>query len=132
VHHDYRVPDDLERAFDNFAREKVEAVLVPPDVTFAVLRVRIAGLAAKARLPTIYFQREAVATGGLVSYGPNIVEMYRHAADFVDKILKGAKPGDLPVEQPMRIELEINAKTAKGLGLAIPHSLLLRADRVIE
>jgi putative tryptophan/tyrosine transport system substrate-binding protein len=132
VHYDFRVPDDLEHAFDDFTREKVEAVLVPPDVTFAVLRVRIAGLAAKARLPTIYFQRESVEAGGLVSYGPNIVEMYRHAADFVDKILKGAKPGGLPVERPTKIELAINLKTAKALGLTIPSTLLVRADEVIE
>jgi putative ABC transport system substrate-binding protein len=132
VHHDYRVPDDLERAFDNFTREKVEAVLVPPDVTFATQRVRIVGLAAKTRLPTIYFQREAVVAGGLVSYGPNIVEMFRHAADFVDKILKGAKPGALPIERPTKIELAINLKTAKALGLTIPSALLARANEVIE
>ena len=132
VHHDYRVPDDLERAFDNFTREKVEAILVPPDVTFATQRVRIAGLAAKARLPTIYFQRESVVAGGLVSYGPDIVEMYRHAADFVDKILKGAKPGGLPIERPTKIELAINLKTAKALGLTVPPTLLARADEVIE
>jgi putative ABC transport system substrate-binding protein len=132
VHHDYRVPDDLERAFDSFTREKVEAILVPPDVTFATQRVRIAGLAAKARLPTIYFQRESVVAGGLVSYGPDIVEMYRHAADFVDKILKGAKPGGLPIERPTKIELAINLKTAKALGLTVPPTLLARADEVIE
>ena len=132
VHHDYRVPDDLERAFDNFTREKVEAVLVPPDVTFATQRVRIVGLAAKTRLPTIYFQREAVVAGGLVSYGPDIVEMFRHAADFVDKILKGAKPGALPIERPTKIELAINLKTAKALGLTIPSALLARANEVIE
>jgi len=132
VHFDYRVPDDLERAFEHFAQEKVEAVLVPPDVTFAAQRVRIAELAANARLPTIYFLRESVVAGGLLSYGPNIVEMYRRAAVFVDKILKGAKPGELPVERPTQIELVINLKTAKTLGLTIPSMLLARADEVID
>ncbi len=132
LHFDYRAPDDLERAFDYFTREKVEAVLVPPDVTFAAQRVRIAGLAANARLPTIYFLRESVVDGGLLSYGPNIVEMYRRAAVFVDKILKGAKPGELPVERPNEIELVINLKTAKALGLTIPPTLLARANEVID
>jgi putative ABC transport system substrate-binding protein len=132
VHFDYRIPDDLERAFAHFAHEKVEAVLVAPDVTFAAYRVRIAELAANARLPTIYFNRESVVTGGLVSYGPNLVENYRRAAVFVDKILKGAKPGELPVERPNKIELVINLKTAKALGLDVPTTLLARADEVIE
>ena len=131
VHFDYRIPDDLERAFAHFANEKVEAVLVAPDVTFAAHRARIAELAANARLPTIYFNRELVVTGGL-SYGPNLVENYRRAAVFVDKILKGAKPGELPVERPNKIELVINLKTAKALGLTVPPSLLARADEVIE
>jgi putative ABC transport system substrate-binding protein len=132
VHFDYRTPDDLERAFAHFAHEKVEAVLVPPDVTFAVYRVRIAELAANARLPTIYFNRESVVAGGLVSYGPNLVENYRRAAVFVDKILKGAKPGDLPVERPNKIELVINLNAAKALGLTVPPSLIARTDEVIE
>ena len=132
VHFDYRIPDDLERAFAHFAHEKVEAVLVPPDITFAAYRVRIAELAANARLPTIYFTRESVVTGGLVSYGPNLVENYRRAAVFVDKILKGATPGELPVERPNKIELVINLKTAKALGLTVPPSLIARADEVIE
>ena len=132
VHFDYRIPDDLERAFAHFAHEKVEAVLVPPDITFAAYRVRIAELAANARLPTIYFTRKSVVTGGLVSYGPNLVENYRRAAVFVDKILKGATPGELPVERPNKIELVINLKTAKALGLTVPPSLIARADEVIE
>jgi ABC-type uncharacterized transport system substrate-binding protein len=132
VHFDYRIPDDLERAFAHFAHEKVEAVLVPPDVTFAAYRMRIAELAANARLPTIYFTRESVVAGGLVSYGPNLVGNYRRAAVFVDKILKGAKPGELPVERPNKIELVINLKTAKTLGLTVPPSLIARADEVIE
>jgi ABC-type uncharacterized transport system substrate-binding protein len=132
VNFDYRIPDDLERAFARFAQEKVEAVLIPPDVTFAAYRVRIAELAANARLPTIYFNRESVVAGGLVSYGPDPVASYRRAAVFVDKILKGAKPGELPVERPNKIELAINLKTAKALGLTIPPTLLSRADEVIE
>ena len=132
VHFDYRIPDDLERAFAYFADEKVEAVLVPPDVTFAAYRARIAELAANARLPTIYFNRESVVAGGLVSYGPDLVGNYRRAAVFVDKILKGAKPGDLPVERPNKIELVINLNAAKALGLTVPPSLIARTDEVIE
>jgi putative ABC transport system substrate-binding protein len=129
---DYHVPDDLERVFDYFAGERVEAVLVPPDVTFATHRVRIVELAAKARLPSIYFNRESVLAGGLLSYGVDTVENYRRAAVFVDKILKGAKPADLPIERPTKFELVINLKTAKALGLTVPPSLLARADEVIE
>jgi ABC transporter substrate binding protein len=103
-----------------------------PDVTFAAHRARIAELAANARLPTIYFNRESVVDGGLVSYGPNAVENYRRAAVFVDKILKGAKPGELPVERPNEIELVINLKTAKALGLTIPPTLLARTNEVID
>jgi putative ABC transport system substrate-binding protein len=133
VRFEYHVPEDLERAFDQFTQEKVEALLVPPDVTFVSYRVRIAELAAKARLPAIYFNRASVEVGGLLSYGPNLVENYRRAAVFVDKILKGAKPADLPVERPTRFELVINLKTAKALGLtAVPPTLLARADEVIE
>ena len=132
VHFDYRIPDDLERAFAYFADEKVEAVLVPPDVTFAAYRARIAEHAANARLPTIYFNRESVVAGGLVSYGPDLVGNYRRAAVFVDKILKGAKPGDLPVERPNKIELVINLNAAKALGLTVPPSLIARTDEVIE
>ena len=132
VHFDYRIPDDLERAFAYFAHEKVEAVLVPPDVAFAAYRVRIVELAANARLPTIYFNRKSVLAGGLVSYGPNLVENYRRAAVFVDKILKGAKPGELPIERPNKIDLVINLKTAKALGLTVPPSLIARTDEVIE
>ena len=132
VHYDYRTPDDLERAFAHFAHEKVEAVLVPPDVTFGAYRARIAELATSARLPTIYFNRESVVAGGLVSYGPNLVENYRRAAVFVDKILKGAKPGELPVERPNKIALVINLNTAKELGLTVRPSLIARTDEVIE
>jgi putative ABC transport system substrate-binding protein len=132
IRFDYRNPDDLERAFERFAQEHVEAVLIPPDVTFGALRDRIARLAADARLPTIFFNRESAAAGGLLSYGPNLVENYRRAAIFVDKILKGAKPGELPIERPNEFDLVINLRTANALGLTIPPTLLMRASEVIE
>jgi len=110
----------------------VEAVLVPPDTTFGTYRGRIAELAAQARLPAIYFNRSYVEAGGLMSYGPNLLESYRRAAVFVDKILKGAKPADLPIERPTTIELVINLKATKALGLSVPPTLLARADEVIE
>ncbi len=132
VRFDYHVPEDVERAFDKFVQEKVEAVLVPPDVTFVSLNVRIAGLATNARLPTIFFSRPSVEAGGLLSYGPDLVDNYRRAAVFVDRILKGAKPGDLPIERPTKFELVINLRVAKALELTIPPSLVARADAVIE
>jgi putative ABC transport system substrate-binding protein len=99
---------------------------------FASERGRLVALAAKNRLPAVYPLREFVDAGGLIAYGPNAVDMYRRAATYVDRILKGAKPGDLPVEQATKFELIINLKTAKALGLTIPPSLLQRADQVIE
>jgi putative tryptophan/tyrosine transport system substrate-binding protein len=93
---------------------------------------RIAGLALKSRLPSMYGRREAVDVGGLMSYGADIADSYRRVAYFVDRILKGAKPADLPVEQPTKFELVINLKTAKQIGLAIPQSMLYRADKVIK
>jgi ABC-type uncharacterized transport system substrate-binding protein len=127
-----RSADQLEEAFAKFSRERADAVLIPPDVTFTTHRRRIANLALGARLPTIFFIRQSTEDGGLMSYGPNPVENYRRAAAYVDKILKGAKPGDLPIERPTKIELVINLKTAKALGLEIPPSLLARVDEVIE
>jgi ABC-type uncharacterized transport system substrate-binding protein len=132
VRFDYHAIEDFERAFFNFAEQKVEAILVPPDATFNASRTRIIELAAKAHLPAIYFNRIFAEAGGLLSYGPNISENYRRAAVFVDKILKGANPADIPIERPTRIELIINLKTAKELGLAIPPRLLANADEVIE
>jgi putative ABC transport system substrate-binding protein len=101
-------------------------------VTFNTHGQRIANLAIRARLPTIFFTRLAAERGGLMSYGPNQLENYRRAAIYVDKILKGAKPQDLPIERPTKIELVINLKTAKALGIAVPPTLLARADEVIE
>jgi putative ABC transport system substrate-binding protein len=132
VHFEYRVPEDFERAFTEFVGAKADAVLIPPDTTFSSNVLRIAELAARARLPATYGDRRAVESGGLLSYGPNVVENYRRSAIYVDKILKGAKPADLPVEQPTKIELVINLKTAGALGLTVPPSLLIRADEVIE
>lgn len=132
VKYEYRVPDDLERAFDVFVQAKAEALLVPPDTTFGTHRTRIAALAAKARLPAISFNRAWAERGGLIAYGPDTDYNYRRAAYFVDRILKGAKPGDLPVERPTQIRLIINMKVAKSLGIEVPGSLLARADEVIE
>src|SRR5262249_34368197 len=125
-------PDKLAAAFETLRTERVEALLVPPDTTFYSRRRQIADLAATTRLPAVYGYREHVEDGGLMSYGPDIPDQYRRAATYVDKILKGAQPADLPVEQPTKIELVINLKTAKSLGLIVPDTLLARADEVIE
>jgi putative ABC transport system substrate-binding protein len=101
-------------------------------VIFSSHRTRLADLAARSRLPAAYGNRESVEAGGLMSYGPSFLDLHRQAATYVDRILKGAKPADLPVEQPSRYELVINAKAAKALGLTIPPSLLRRADDVIQ
>ena len=127
-----RGPDDLERAFQGAARGRAGALLVLGDAMLASHRPRIVGLAAKSRLPAMYWSREFVDAGGLMSYGPNFPDQFRRAATYVDKILKGAKPADLPVEQPTRFELVVNLKTAKALGLTIPPSILIRADQVIQ
>jgi putative ABC transport system substrate-binding protein len=127
-----RGPDELEGAFAAMTRERANALLVQVDVIFALHAQRIADLAAKHRVPAMYGAREHVGAGGLMSYAPNILDLFRRAATYVDKILRGAKPGDLPIEQPTKFELVINLKTAKALGLTIPQSVLLRADQVIE
>ena len=108
------------------------ALLLFPDGTFYLNRTHIVGLALKYRLPAIFQNREFADGGGLLSYGPSSAGNYRRAATYVDKILKGTKPADLPVEQPTKFELVINLNTARALGLTIPQTLLLRADHVIE
>ena len=114
------------------ARERAGAVIIAIDSFFIQQGRQIADLAAKHRLPSMSGSREYAEAGGLMSYGQNLADNYRRAATYVDKILKGAKPGDLPVEQPTTFELFINRKAAKALGIKIPDSILLRADKVIE
>jgi putative ABC transport system substrate-binding protein len=126
-----RGPSEFERAFSRMAKSRVDAVVVPSDALFNYNVAALADLAAKKRLPSAGVQAFAEA-GGLIGYGLNFPDMDRRAAYFVDKILKGANPGDLPIQQPTKFDLVINLKTAKALGLAIPPSLLLRADQVIE
>jgi putative ABC transport system substrate-binding protein len=125
-------PDRLDSAFAAMTKEHAAALLVLTDSMFLGQQRRIADLAARSRLPALYSQREFVEAGGLVSYGPSLIDMFRRAAAHVDKILRGVKPGDIPVEQPTKFELVINLKTAKALGLTIPQSLLLRADEALE
>jgi putative ABC transport system substrate-binding protein len=127
-----RGPNDFDGAFAVMAKERSGALLVVSDIEFFLHRARLAELAARSRLPAIYGARDYVDAGGLMSYGPSLVVQFRRAATYVDRILKGAKPGDLPVEQPTTFELVINLKTAKTLGLTIPPSLLQQADQVIE
>jgi len=127
-----RGPNEFESAFAAMRRERAEALFVALDPFFGIHRAQLRDLAAKSRLPAMYGSREYPEGGGLMSYGPDYRDSFRRAATYVDKILKGAKPADLPIEQPTRFELVINLKTAKALGLAIPQSLLLRADQVIE
>jgi putative ABC transport system substrate-binding protein len=127
-----RREEDLDRAFTEILKRQARALIVLPDPILYTHRAQIVLLAAKSRLPAIYEAREFAEDGGLMTYGPRITENFRRAATYVDKILKGAKPADLPVEQPTKFELVINLKTAKALGLTIPPSLLARADQVIE
>jgi putative ABC transport system substrate-binding protein len=127
-----RDPDDFEQAFRAMQEERASAVIGAVGIIFSEHRQRLLDVMAKARLPSMFPNREYVEQGALMSYGPNNSDMYRRAAVFVDKILKGAKPADLPVEQPTKFELVINLKTAQTLGLNIPYTLLGRADEVIE
>ena len=127
-----RGPDDFDAAFSAMTRERAEALIAFSDPLFVLHRKQIADLAAKHRLPAVYAYREVVDAGGLMSYGPSLSDLFRGAAVYVGKILKGAKPADLPMEQPTKFELVINFKTAKALGLTIPQSLLVRADQVIR
>jgi putative ABC transport system substrate-binding protein len=128
----YRQTTDFENAFKTMAAQRADAMFLFSDGVSFVQKAAIAGLAAKIRLPSAYPAREYVEVGGLISYGPILIDNMRRAADYVDKILKGAKPADLPVEQPTKFELVINLKTAKQIGLTIPPNVLARADRVIK
>jgi len=131
--HEVRAADEFERVFAAIAKARPDALAVLADRPFFFSnRARIVQLAAQHRLPAIYPFPEFVEEGGLVYYGPSFVGMFRGAANYVDKILRGARPGDLPIEQPTKFELTINLKAARALGVRIPQSVLLRADRVIE
>jgi putative ABC transport system substrate-binding protein len=125
-------PAEIDSAFAAMTVQCAGGVLVLRDPLFLAQRAHVAALAAKSRLPGVYGQSEHIEAGGLMTYGPDYAEMYRRAATYVDKILKGAKPADLPVEQPTRLALVINMKTAKALGLTIPRSVLSLADQVIQ
>jgi putative ABC transport system substrate-binding protein len=125
-------PAQFESAFNEMAKQRAGALIVVPDSMFQFHRTRLADLAARGRLPAAYGVREYVEAGGLISYGPDLPEIWRRAATYVDKILRGTNPAELPVEQPTKFELVINLKTAKALGLTIPPSLLARAEQVIE
>jgi putative ABC transport system substrate-binding protein len=125
-------PKDIESAFRAASKGRADAVLALGSPVFILQRIQIADLAVKSRLPAIYDRREFVEDGGLISYATSFTDLSHRAATYVDKILKGAKPGDLPVQQPTKFELVINLKTAKQIGLTIPPSVLARADRVIK
>ena len=127
-----RSPNDFDKAFEDATRARAGALFILPDTAIPTNLKRIAGLATRTRLPSIFHFSEFADAGGLVTYGVDRADMYRRAATFVDKILKGAKPGDLPIDRATKFELVINMKTAKALGITIPQSVLLRADRVIE
>ena len=127
-----RTPEEIERAIGMAVQHKADALLVFGDPILRDPPQRIPDLAARARLPSVYLFRDQVLAGGLMSYGPDFDELRRRGATYVDKILRGAKPGDLPVEQPTRFQLVINLKAAKALGITIPKALLVRADEVIE
>ena len=125
-------PSQIEPAIGHIARVPHSALVVPPETFLWVLRQQVVSAAMSHRLPSVFEQREFVEPGGLLSYGPSLHDLTRRAGEYVARILSGARPADLPVEQPIKFELVINLKTAKALGLTIPPSLLLRADQVIE
>jgi putative ABC transport system substrate-binding protein len=127
-----RRSDEFESAFQGATRKRAGALIMLDDTLLYTHGTRIIDLAAKGRLPVMYGFREHAEAGGLVVYGASLRDLYRRAAIYVDKILKGAKPADLPVEQPTKFDLVINLKTTKALGLTIPQSLLARADQIIE
>jgi putative ABC transport system substrate-binding protein len=126
------LPHQYEDAFAQISRDRAKAVFVSPSAAAYADRALIVDFASKARLPSIFYYRESVELGGLISYGANLADVWRRAAGYVDKILKGAKPADLPVEQPTKFELVINLKTAKALGLTVPQGFLNAADEVLE
>ena len=125
-------PKDIETAFRAASKGRADAVLVLTSATLVPQRVQLVELAVKNRLPAMYSNSQYVEAGGLMSYGANVLDLYRRAATYVDKILKGAKPADLPVEQPTKFEFIINLKAAKQIGLTIPPNVLARADKVIK
>src|SRR5262245_66190709 len=127
-----RDPGELERIFAAMKEARTSALIVEPSSMLFTWRERLADLALKHRLPTVFAHRQYAEAGGLIGYSTDPSDLFRRAASFVDKILKGARPADLPLEQPMKFELVINMKTAKALGLAIPPALIARADDVIE
>jgi putative ABC transport system substrate-binding protein len=127
-----REPEDVEAAFAVVVRHQAGAVMILPDPQHLIARKRIAELAARHRLPAIYANRDYAEAGGLMSYGPDTSELYHRAAVYVDRILRGARPADLPVEQPTRFELVVNLRAARAVNLAVPSAVLLRADRVIQ
>jgi putative tryptophan/tyrosine transport system substrate-binding protein len=130
--HEIAGPDEIEHAFASFIKGRAQGLIVLPHAVTNARRTQIVSLAAEHRLPGMYPDSQYVEAGGLMSYAANFSDLHRRAATFVDKILKGAKPADLPVEQPTKFELVINMKAARALGLTIPPSLLARADQVIE
>jgi putative ABC transport system substrate-binding protein len=127
-----RTINDIERAFETAAKAKAEGLITLPNSLLVDQRAKIASSALKKRLPAIFPNREIADAGGLMAYGPDINENYRRAAVYVDKLLKGTKPQELPVEQPMKFEFVVNLKTAKQIGVSIPPNVLVRADRVIR
>jgi len=129
---DIRNAEEIKRAIDALAREPNRGLLVPPDNFVAAHRALVIDLAARHRLPAVYPYRFFAKDGGLVSYGVDLVDLFRRAATYVDRIFRGAKPADLPVQLPSKFELVINLKTARALGLTVPPKLLFTADEVIE
>jgi putative ABC transport system substrate-binding protein len=128
----FRGADDLDRVFSRVRESRSSALLLTGEPMILTNQVRLLDLARRARLPTVAEFRDQAELGSLITYGPNMNDMFRRAATFVDRILKGARPGDLPMEQPMRFELMVNLATARALGLTVPQAVLMRADRVIQ
>ena len=127
-----REPDDFEAAFSAMRRERPDALFMVSDVLTSLNRKRVIEFAAMHRIPAMFEFSSVVQDGGLMSYGPGFEDSFQRIANYVDRVLKGAKPGDLPLEQPTRFYLFLNLKTAKAVGIKIPQSILLRADKVIE